>query len=80
MKRGTFLGLALVLSSFAIGFYVARLQPKTVYANSKCVIPQSYGACRGSIGPELLIFEDAAGTVRLVHPASGQVFGTVIRK
>jgi hypothetical protein len=52
-----------------------------VYAGAPnyCTIPLSYGHCKGGMG-ELMLFEDSAGTVRAVHPASGMVFCLVSRK
>jgi hypothetical protein len=75
------LGLAVfVVVLFLLGYgYVNRSQ-SLVYANADSTIPLAYGTCRGAYGDRLLIFEDNHGTVRLVDPASGMVFGTVTRK
>lgn len=69
-----------ILLAFIAGLYTGHSKPTPAYANANSSIPQSFGSCRGAMGSELLIFEDSLGTVRLVHPASGMVFGTVTRK
>jgi hypothetical protein len=80
MNRRMFYLLALVVLAFLAGLYLAQEKPTVTYASANSSIPQSFGTCRGAMGNELLIFEDSYGTVRLVHPASGMVFGTVSRK
>jgi len=72
--------LPLLLFVFIAGLYTGQYEAPPVYATSNSSIPQSFGSCRGAMGNELLIFEDGSGTVRLVHPASGMVFGIVARK
>ena len=69
MIRKLFLVLPLV-SSLLLGIlYIRQAKLTSAHADANSVIPQSFGSCRG-----------AMGTVRLVHPASGTVFGTVTRK
>ena len=80
MTRRCLILMGLVFLAFVTGIYVGQRRMQVVHASADIAIPQSFGPCRGSMGPELLIFEDAAGTIRLVHPASGQLFGTVVRK
>jgi hypothetical protein len=41
-------------------------------------VPKAYGQCKGGVGA-LLIFEDSAGTVRLVDARSGALSTTVSR-
>jgi len=80
MIRKLFLVLPLA-SSLLLGIlYIRQAKLTSAHADANSVIPQSFGSCRGAMGDNLLIFEDSYGTVRLVHPASGTVFGTVTRK
>ena len=80
MTLKSLLLLSLFLLAFMIGLYTGQHKLTPVHANANSSIPQSFGLCRGAMGSELLIFEDSNGTVRLVHPASGMVFGTMVRK
>jgi hypothetical protein len=80
MTQKWLLLLFLLLFVFVAGLYTGRYKLTPAYADVNSSIPRSFGSCRGALGSELLIFEDGNGTVRLVHPASGSVFGTVVRK
>lgn len=80
MKRKWLLPLCLTALAFWAGITIGQSKPISVRADANSTIPRSFGVCRGSMGNELLIFEDEYGTVRLVHPASGAVFGTLARK
>lgn len=80
MMRKLLVLASLILLAFLAGLYIAHNQHDVIYAAANSTIPLSFGACRGAMGSELLIFEDAQGIVRLVHPASGMVYGTVTRK
>ena len=80
MTRRFLLPVFLLFLGFIAGLYTGQHKLAPVYADANSSIPQSFGSCRGAMGNELLIFEDHSGTVRLVHPASGTVFGTVVRK
>ena len=80
MTKKWLLLASLLLLAFVAGLYTGRYRLAPVYADANSSIPRSFGSCRGALGNELLIFEDGNGTVRLVHPASGSVFGTMVRK
>jgi len=80
MKRKWLLPFCLTALALWAGIHIGQYKSKSVHADANSTVPRSYGVCRGSMGNDLLIFEDNYGTVRLVHPASGAVFGTVVRK
>ena len=80
MTRKWLFPLSLIVLAFWAGVHAGQYKSIPVYADANSSIPRSYGVCRGSMGNDLLIFEDNYGTVRLVHAASGAVFGTVVRK
>jgi hypothetical protein len=74
MKRHKFSAVALgLIVMLLLGWYVgSQAQPARAEANP--TIPRSWGACKGGVGASL-IFEDAAGTVRLVD-SDGKLYRT----
>jgi hypothetical protein len=55
---------------FIAGFCVAKLSPTNVYAQANAPthsfsVPKAYGTLKATMG-EMLLFEDANGTVRFV--------------
>lgn len=70
--------LGLVLMLF-LGWYVAS-QARPAYAQVKqTTIPKSWGPCKGAVGGAL-IFEDSAGTIRLVDAGRGNLGVTYGRR
>lgn len=61
-----------LVSMLFLGWYVAS-QARPAYAQAKqATIPKSWGPCKGAVGGAL-IFEDSAGTVRLVDAGRGNL-------
>lgn len=77
MKKQSFLllaGLVLVMS----GYLVGKTRPTVVHAETRASINKSYGKCLGVYTRGefvVLVFEDSAGTVRLVNASDGSLVG-----
>lgn len=75
-QRVSLVAFGMILMLF-LGWYMAS-QANPAYAQP-ATIPKSWGPCRGGLGA-LLIFEDSAGTVRLVDARSGKLEFTYARQ
>lgn len=77
-QRRALIMLGLVLMLF-LGWYVVS-QERPAYAQvSQTTIPKSWGPCKGAVGG-VLIFEDSAGTIRLVDARKGNLEITYERR
>jgi hypothetical protein len=70
---------------FVIVLAGALFYSRKAYAQSGAVIPKSFGSCRGGVAfPDrpgaALIFEDSAGTIRLINPSTGELVAQYPRK
>ena len=72
--------LACLLFAFALilGFSFGTYGTKTVHAQTKIVIPKSWGACR-SFWPGFIAFEASDGTVRITD-TTGKVLEEIDRQ
>ncbi len=75
-QRASVIAFGVIVMLF-LGWYMAG-QANPAYAQS-ATIPKSWGTCKGGLGA-LLIFEDSAGTVRLVDARSGKLEFTYTRQ
>ena len=69
----------LILTMFVMGWYIGERRLTRAYAQSTISVPKSWGSFKGA-GLGGMIFEDSAGTLRLVHIDDGSVLRTVDRK
>jgi|APFre7841882724_1041349.scaffolds.fasta_scaffold87902_2 hypothetical protein len=70
---------SLVACLLALGWLVGQVMPiEAVAQQMRSTVPKSYGAFRGAIGGDLL-FEDSAGTIRVVY-TNGNLGAEIARR
>ena len=65
MKRSV-VQASLIACLLALGWLVGQVIPIEALAQERTTVPKSYGPFRGTI-QNMLVFEDGAGTIRLVY-------------
>jgi hypothetical protein len=69
---------SLVACLLALGWLVGQVMPIEAVAQDRAAVPKSYGPLRGTI-QNMLVFEDSAGTIRLVYQ-NGNLSAEIARR
>jgi hypothetical protein len=61
-----------------VGMFIGSNGSSVVHAQQTTLVPKAWGTCKGGTATGQLVFEDSAGTVRIVN-TSGQAFVVINR-
>lgn len=78
MNRNRFVVVISLLVMVFVFMWHIGSEERTAQAQGIPAIPKAWGSCKGAAGVSL-IFEDSAGTIRLVNARDGQLHTTFQR-